>query len=67
MLKLRRKKSSSKSAKLFIKFFCYLNSSKYLIFRVKIAVMMASIGSACQNAENAHFEKRTILGRIFEK
>ena len=26
-----------------------------------MAVMMAPIRSACQNAENAHFEKRAIL------
>ena len=40
---------------------CHLNSTKILFFYVNVAVMMAPVCSARQNAENAPFKKRAIL------
>ena len=44
-----------------LKFYCHLNSTEIWVFRVNMAVRMAPIRSARQNAENALFEKRAIL------
>ena len=43
-----------------------LNTTKILFFRVNVAVMMAPVCSACQNAENALFKKSQFCPQTFK-